>query len=74
MRNPCDEKKERKKNSTVADFIVCFEFIFFVIGISINFALLRALIVLKQMDFGAFTSKRHVKSSSSCLTGGRWEE
>ena len=29
MKNPCDERKERKEISTVANVIFCFEFKFF---------------------------------------------
>ena len=48
MKNPCDKKKERKEISTVANVIFCFEFnFFFVIGISVNFVLLLALMVSK---------------------------
>ena len=70
MKKPCDEKKNKKKktkNSTCSDFIFCVDFFFFLL---LKIRQSRPTIVLKQMDFAAFTSKRHLKMFDWRQMGG----
>ena len=71
MKKPCDRKKRKGKQHLFRFCFFMLNFIYFFCYWKIHQS--RPTIVLKQMDFAAFTSKRHLKSTSRCLTGGRWE-
>lgn len=62
------KKQNKTKNSTCSDFIFCVEFHIFFCYWKIRQS--RPTIVLKQMDFAAFTSKRHLKMFDWRQMGG----